>query len=114
MNKRRLNKVFGEIKEKAKLDFAITNADEYGDCQTCTWSEICFEFGDESKGIWLKHWERGMNASRPIKHQDYLYIAHDITEEQANILINTFIQQGYDIEPKQYNESKCFKITENT
>ena len=35
MNKRKLNKVFAEIKEKANMDYAITNSDEYGDCNTC-------------------------------------------------------------------------------
>lgn len=52
MNKRKLNKVFAEIKEKANMDYAITNPDEYGDCNACVNSKLTFKFGVDSKGIY--------------------------------------------------------------
>lgn len=112
MNKRKLNKVFDKIKVAANMDYAITNADKYGDCNTCTNYALGCEFGMESKGIWAKHWLKGMNKGVPWKELKTLYIAHDITEEQANILIQVFEENGYDVEPKQYDETKCFKVTE--
>ena len=112
MDKRKLNRVFKEIKIKSHMDYAITNADEYGDCNSCVNSEIAFDFGIDSKGIWAKHWLKGMNKGGTWKNLDELYIAHDITEEQANILISVFEENGYIIEPKQYNPDKCFCIKE--
>ena len=113
MNKLKLNKVFAEIKIKANMDYATTNADEYGDCNSCVNFELANKFGIESKGIWAKHWLKGMNKGKPWKELDEAYIAHDITEEQANILVEVFEENGYSIEPKQYNPSKCFCIKEN-
>ena len=112
MNKLKLNEVFRKIKIKANLDYAITNADEYGDCNSCVNSELADKFGIESKGIWLKHWLKGMNKCRPCKELDTLRIAHDITEEQANILIKVFEENGYTIEPRQCEPTKCFCIKE--
>ena len=112
MDKRKLNKVFKEIKTKANLDYAITNTDEYGDCNTCVNSELAFEFGVESKGIYAKHWLKGMNKGCPWKELDMVYIGHDLTEEQGKILIETFEKAGYNIEPKEYDESIAFKIKE--
>lgn len=112
MNKRKLNKVFAEIKEKAKMDYAVTNPDEYGDCNTCVNSELAFEFGVDSTGIYAKHWTRGMNAGGPWSKLGDVYIGHDITEEQSKVLIDVFKANGYDIQPTEYNPHKAFLIKE--
>lgn len=112
MNKRKLNKVFEQIKARANLDYAITNSDEYGDCNTCVNYALGNKFGIESKGIYAKHWLKGMNAGGAWKHLDELYIGHDLTEEQGKIVIATFQANGYDIEPKVYDESRSFLIKE--
>lgn len=112
MNKRKLNKVFEEIKTKAKMDYAVTNADEYGDCNSCVNSELAFEFGVDSKGIYTKHWLKGMNAGGPWRYLDDVYIGHDITEEQAKIMIEVLEANGYVVEPREYDSSRCFRIKE--
>lgn len=112
MNKRKLNTVFRTIQTAAKLDYAITNADEYGDCNTCVNSMLCDVFGVESKGIWAKHWLKGMNAGGPWKTLDSVYIGHDITEEQAKIMVKVLEASGYNVKPKEYNPSRCFVISE--
>lgn len=112
MNKRKLTMVFKEIKTKANMNYAITNADAYGDCNACVNYELCEQFGVESKGIWAKHWLRGMNKGCPWKELDDVYIAHDITEEQANIMVQVLEANGYTVEPKAYDPRKCFLIKE--
>ena len=53
-----------------------------------------------------------MNAGGAWKHLDYVYIGHDITEEQAKIMIDVFKANGYDIKPTEYDPSKAFIIKE--
>ena len=112
MDKRKLNRVFKEIKTKANLDYAVTNADEYGDCNTCVNSELAFEFGIDSKGIYAKHWLKGMNKGEAWKYLDSVYIGHDLTEVQGKILIDVFKDNGYHIEPEIYDPRRAFKIKE--
>ena len=112
MNKRKLNKVFQQVKENCSLDFAIVNIDEYGDCNSCATYQMCLEFGGEAKGIWAKHWLKGMNKGPAWKYLERLYIGHDISEEQAHILIKTFEDNSYNVEPKHYDKDKCFEIWE--
>jgi hypothetical protein len=112
MNKIKLNRVFKEIKTKASMDYAVTNADAYGDCNSCVNYGLGEAFGFKSKGIWAKHWLKGMNASRAWKYIDDVYIAHDITKEQAKIMVEVLEANGYAVEPKEYNPSKCFCIKE--
>ena len=112
MDKRKLNKVFKEVKIKAHLDYAITNTDEYGDCNTCVNSELADVFGIDSKGIYAKHWLKGMNAGGAWKNLDDVYIGHDLTEEQGKILIDVFKENGYVIEPEKYDPYKSFNIKE--
>ena len=112
MDKRKLNRVFKEVKIKAKLDYAITNTDEYGDCNTCVNSELADVFGRDSRGIYAKHWLRGMNKSYPWKELDKVYIGHDLTEEQGKILIDVFKANGYAIEPEEYDPLVAFNIKE--
>ena len=112
MDKRKLNRVFKEAQIKAKLDYAITNTDDYGDCNTCVTWELIDVFGVDSKGIYAKHWLRGMNAGGAYKHLNDLYLGHDLTEEQGKILVDVFKANGYIVEPEEYNPSKAFKIKE--
>lgn len=112
MDKIKLNRVFKEIKTKAKMDYAIPTPDKYGDCNTCVNWELADVFGDESTGIYAKHWVTGMNAGGPWKYLDSVYIGHDITEEQAKIMIEVLEANGYEVAPKEYDESKAFCIKE--
>lgn len=112
MNKRKLNTVFRIIQNAAKLDYAITNADAYGDCNSCVNYELAEQFGVESKGIYTKHWLQGMNKGCPWKELDDVYIGHDITEEQAKIMVGILETHGYAVEPREYDEMKCFCIKE--
>ena len=112
MDKRKLNTVFRIIKIAAKLDYAITNADTYGDCNTCVNSMLCDTFGEDSKGIWAKHWTKGMNAGGAWKNLDSVYIAHDITEEQAKTIVKVLTSYGYNVQPKEYDPHTCFMISE--
>lgn len=112
MNKRKLNKVFELVRAEANLDYAITNTDEYGDCNSCVNSMLADMFGMESKGIYAKHWLKGMNKGEAWKYLDDLYIGHDITPEQGAILIKVFTENGYEVEPKEYNPSRSFLIKE--
>ena len=112
MDKRKLNKVFKQIKDKVQLDYAITNADEYGDCASCVTAALHNEFGSEATGIWVKHWLKGINKGKLWKYVDSVYIAHDITEEMAKIMVQVLKDNGYKVEPEQYEATECFKISE--
>lgn len=112
MNKIKLNRVFKEIKTKAKMDYAVTNADAYGDCNTCVSYELADQFGVDSKGIYTKHWLKGMNKGYPWKELDNVYVGHYITEEQAKIMVEVLEANGYEVEPKEYDSSKAFRIKE--
>lgn len=112
MDKRKLNRVFKEVQTKANLDYAITNTDEYGDCNTCVAYELADVFGIYSRGIYAKHWLKGMNAGGAWKYLDDVYIAHDLTEEQGKILIDVFKANGYIITPEEYNPIRAFNIKE--
>lgn len=111
MKKAKLNKLFAEIKEKAGLDYANVLASDYGDCCTCAWAEIGHRYPN-GKGIFGKQWEWGMNKDKPLSKKDKLWIAHDITPEQAKVLVDACIASGYDVTPKEYDEMECFCISE--
>ena len=114
MNKIKLNRVFKEIKTKANMDYAVTSADKYGDCNSCVNWELAEQFGVDSKGIYTKHWLKGMNKGCPWKDLDDVYIAHDITEEQAKIMVGVLEANGYAVEPREYDALKCFCIKEES
>ena len=114
MNKIKLNRVFKEIKTKAKMDYAVPTPDKYGDCNTCVNCGLADEFGEDSTGIYAKHWVTGMNAGGPWKHLDDVYIGHDITEDQAKIMVEVLEANGYIVEPREYDSSKAFLIKEVT
>lgn len=112
MNKRKLNKVFEKVRIETGMDYAITNADEYRDCNTCVNYELANVYGVNSTGIYTKHWLKGMNAGKPWKYLDGVYIGHDITEKQANKMIEIFKANGYDVQPEVYDASRSFYIKE--
>ena len=113
MNRRKLTSAFKHIKEVAHMDYAITDADKYGDCMSCVNYALGEEFGVDSKGVWTKHYLRGMNKGEPWKMLDGVYICHDITEEQAKIFIAELEKLGYNVEPNVYDPYKCFYVSEN-
>lgn len=112
MDKRKLNRVFAEIKKKAGLDYAEPTPDKWGDCNTFVDSILANEFGLDSKGIYAKHWTTGMNAGGPWSRLKDVYVGHHITPEQAEVLIAVFKENGYDISPEQYDPLKAFLIKE--
>lgn len=111
MERKRLNKLFAEVKEKAKLDFANVCASDYGDCSTCAWAQIDILYPD-GRGIFGKYWKYGGNRHLPLGKMDKLYVAHDITPEQAGIFIECCKANGYDVTPDKYYENTCFCISE--
>ena len=112
MNKRKLNRVFQQIKAETQMDYAVTHADVYGDCNTCVNFELASIFGIGSKGIYTKHWLKGMNAGKAWKYLDGVYIGHNITEKKKTKMITIFKANGYDIQPEVYDASKAFFIKE--
>ena len=112
MNKRKFNKVFKEIKEVAKMDYAIPTPDKYGDCNSCVNYALCEQFGTDSNGIWAKHWITGMNKGCAWKALDSVYIAHDITAEQAKIMVEVFEANGYTVTPRIYDPFTCYLVKE--
>lgn len=112
MNARNIKKLFETVKMRAKLDFAAIYADEFGDCCSCAWSEIGSRFGDEAKGIFAKKWRYGMNKDCSLTKSRGIWVSHDITKEQAKMLIETCDEMGYTISPREYKETECFYIEE--
>lgn len=112
MNKSKLTRTFNIIKASIPLDFAITNTDEYGDCDTCTWNAIIEKFGHESHGIYVSKWLHGINKSAPYKETKGVYIGHDLTLKQGQNLIILLKANGYNVEPGHYNPRTKFYITE--
>lgn len=112
MERETLKATFKAIKKVAKLDYAITNPEKLGGCMTDVNYELAEKYGRESKGIWAKHWVHGMNGSgEQIEDLDHIYIAHDITEEQAELLY-AICSINYNVLPKKYDPSKCFVLYE--
>ncbi|MEE0968743.1 MAG: hypothetical protein U0M06_05160 [Clostridia bacterium] len=111
MNKAILQKAFREAKKAAGLDFAITSPDNLGDCQSCVWAQIVEDYGKTSRGVWVKHWRRGMNRGAPVEDLSQIYIAHDLTEEQAGKVFEA-LSRYYTIESGAYNPSRCIVISE--
>lgn len=105
----RLKRAFAECKREAGLDFARTSAASLGDCASCVWYTLCERCGDECKGIFLKHWSRGMNGAGDLEDQDCLYIAHDLTEEQAAKVL-AVLGRYFVLESTEYDTSKCFVL----
>ena len=111
MNKELLQRTFREWKKAAGADYAITNPSRLGDCMSCVNYALLEKYGEESKGIWAKHWTSGMNkeldlSSPAVKE---VYIAHDLTKEQAEKFYEVF-GEHFKVAPREYNPSKCFVL----
>lgn len=112
MDKELLKKAFREYKKAAKLAYAITYPDNLGDCMSCVNYALSEKYGEDSKGIWAKHWVHGMNGyGLTVSDIDSIRIAHDITEEQAKTLYEVF-GKYYNITPSAYDPCKCFTLYE--
>ena len=111
MLKTLLDNTFAKAKIAAGLDYAVTDTDSFGDCNTCVNQALADEFGENSTGIYAKYWESGMNAGKHISVLDSLYIAHDITPQQADILIGV-LSKYYTVTPAAYDPTKTFCISE--
>lgn len=111
MDKKRLQATFREWKKAAQADYAITAPDSLGDCMSCVNAALCDKYGEDSTGIWAKEWKHGINGGSDIERLDEVCIAHDITEEQADIFYKTF-GKDYFITPATYTPSRCFILYE--
>lgn len=111
MDKELLKKTFREYKKAAGLAYAITNPDNLGDCMSCVNYALSEKYGEESKGIWAKHWHRGMNASGSLENAKQVWIAHDLDEELAAKFYEVF-GKNYNITPSAYDPYKCFTLYE--
>lgn len=105
----RLKRAFAECKREAGLDFARTSVASLGDCASCVWYTLCEKHGDDCKGIFLKHWSRGMNGAGDLEEQDRLCIAHDLTEEQAAKVL-AVLSRHFVMESATYDRDKCFVL----
>lgn len=103
-----LEKCFEEFEKVEGISYSIFDTDDYGDCSTCVNYEICRQYGKDSKGIFLKFWTEGMNADSFDK-TDRVFIAHDITEAQAENIYKIF-GKYFEVYPQQYNRTECFEL----
>lgn len=110
MNRELLKKAFREAKKAAGLDFAITNPDGMGDCQSCVWSAIVDRYGDDSRGVWVKHWRRGMNGGAPVEDLHRIYVAHDLTDEQGRTVV-AVLSQYFRVD-WDFSRGHCIKLEE--
>ena len=111
MNKELLKETFRAWKKVAKANYAITYPDSLGDCMSCVNCALAEKYGEESKGIFLKEWRHGMNGGGDVEYLKSVYIAHDITEEQAKVFYDVF-GEHYKVFPEEYNHSRCFELFE--
>ena len=109
MIKEKLRVLFDELKEICELDYAVVDTDMYGDCTTCVNYELIQQYGLNSKGIFLKHWEYGMNAEKPLEEIDWAFIAHDLTHEQGVKMFN-YLNERVTLENTSYNPRETFII----
>ncbi len=110
MDKKLIQVVFRKIQEQVPgIDYAIINTDDYGDCNTCVNDALSRKFGIDSKGIYLKHWTRGMNREKPLEYQDSAWIAHDLTDEQGKMVL-AILKENFAMENDSYDPAKSFVI----
>lgn len=83
MDKGLIRRVFRKIMDTIPgIDYAIVDADEYGDCHSCL---------------------------KPLKYQEKAYIAHDLTDEQGSLVLE-MLKTEFDVENEKYDPDKCFVI----
>ena len=119
MDKKMLQKTFREWKKVSGADYAITNPDGLGDCTSCVNASLCDKYGEDSKGMFVKHWTRGMNADYPLDSKtrdgedriNHIYLAHDLDEGMAKTVYEVF-GENYNVLPAEYDPYKCFCLYE--
>lgn len=113
MNVDKLKKVFREAKKEFGFDFAYTNVDRFGDCNSCVCYSLGKKFGDNPTGIYLKYWRHGMNKGRRDLDDPMMtsvYVNHSIDSEKGQSLVN-FFRKYYKVE-EDFNSEKSIKIEE--
>ena len=118
MDKKMLQDTFRKFKKAAtsagfKIDYAITNPDGLGDCMSCVNYALCEKYGEDSKGVWVKEWTRGMNAGDGIEKLDEVYVAHDLDDVQVGIFYSV-VGENFNILPKKadFDRGLCFSLYE--
>lgn len=112
MNGQKLAAIFRKWKKAANADYAITTADEYGDCSNCVICELTNRFGRYSKGIWIPHWKCKDESFADL---DCVHVMHDLidgqelTDEQIELFYEIF-SEHYVIKPNSKNT--CFTLYE--
>lgn len=107
MNIVNLEEAFNKFKDIEGINYSIINTHEYGDCTTCVNSQLLYEYGKESKGIFLKVWNDGPNSCQSLSELKQVYINHEIDEFQAQLFYKIF-SENFTIEPKEYDRTICF------
>lgn len=91
MDKKMLQRTFREYKKASGVAYAITNPDGLGDCQSCVNYALCEKYGEDSHGIYVKHWTRGMNGDYPLDHYVQPFTRRNI---RAEAKMNAFSKYG--------------------
>lgn len=112
MNGRNLKWHFNRFKQLNNLDFADTTVDKYGDCRTCVGCGIEDKFGDNAMGIYAQHWNYGINKGKSYKDMEKVYVCHWLNEDLGAKFIEYFSNNGYNVEPKIYDDNKSFVLSE--
>jgi len=101
----KMDEILGEVQEEAGLDYARLNG---CCCNTCTNDALARQYGEDSKGIWIKWFDNGGNKSRWSSHKDF-YISHDVTKEQMVKVLKVLCK--YFIVIYDGDDSQCIQIT---
>lgn len=113
MDVNKLKKVFREAKKAFGFDFAYTYVDRLGDCNSCVGYALADKFGEDCKGIYLRHWRTGMNrASRDLDDPmlKSVYVNHYVDPSVGPKLVE-FFRQYYKVE-EDFSPEKCIKLEE--
>lgn len=121
MDKKMLQKTFREYKKASGVRYSITNPTSLGDCSSCVGYALCKKYGEDSKGVWVKHWVSGMNGDYPLDFKksdgtdmvNCVYVAHDLGDEQVDAFYKV-VGENYNILPKRedFSPYKCFCLYE--
>ncbi len=111
MNTEFLNKAFNEFSKVEGIKYAVIDTDELGETRSDIDDILICRYGKGSKGVYIKHWTKGMNRGSEIKDLELVYIGHELTEQQGQEFIN-ICSKYFEVEPKMYTKSKCFKLSE--
>ena len=101
-----VKKAIRECKKAAGLDFAYSAG--LSDCMSCTNAVLEQKHGGKAKGIWLKWFRSGMNASK-WQNKTICYIVHTLTKEQGKKVVEALSQ--YFKVNWDGDKYKCIEIT---